>query len=145
MGEDTVDKAIEIGGLKPASCKTTDLPVHGSLHGLSLDDPLYYYGSDREALLALTEENPDWGAKLHPKYEYLQAQVIWAVRHEMARTIEDTLARRIRLLFLDARAALDAAPLTAALMAAELKKNAQWQQEQVSMFHSVAANYILQP
>lgn len=145
MGEDTVGKAIEIGELKPACCKTMDLPVHGSWHGLSVKDPLYYYGSDREAVLALREENPGWGERLHPKYEYLQAQVIWAVRHEMARTIEDVLARRIRLLFLDARAAIDAAPLTAALMAGELKKDAKWQQEQVTLFNALAANYLLQP
>lgn len=145
MGEDTVDRAIVIGELDRVSCKTMELPVHGSLHGINWHDHMYFYGSDKVKVLALLEENSEWGEKLHPKYEYLQAQVIWAVRHEMARTVEDILARRIRLLFLDAGAAMDAAPLTAALMAGELKKDTTWQQEQVALFYKIAANYLLQP
>jgi glycerol-3-phosphate dehydrogenase len=73
----------------------------------------------------------------------LQAEVIWAVRHEMARTVEDVLARRVRLLFLDAQAAMEAAPLVAALMAAEIEKDGQWQKEQVAAFNSLATAYLL--
>jgi glycerol-3-phosphate dehydrogenase len=110
MGEDAVDKAILTGNLNPAACKTLDLPIHGSMQVVDWDDHLYVYGSDREKLLALIQDNREWGDKLHPQYDYLQAEVIWAVRNEMARTVEDVLARRVRLLFLDAKAAIEAAP-----------------------------------
>ena len=54
--------------------------------------------------------------------DYTAAEVIWAVRHEMARTVEDVLARRLRALFLDARAAVDMAPKVAALMGRRAKE-----------------------
>ncbi|MDO3626540.1 glycerol-3-phosphate dehydrogenase/oxidase [Mucilaginibacter sp. BT774] len=143
MGEDAVDKAIDVGSLKPEVSKTKDLAIHGSIRGLSWDDQLYFYGSDRDKLLSAAEGAPEGKEKLHPKYDYLQAQIIWAVRNEMARTVEDVLARRIRLLFLDAQAAIEAAPVTARLMAEELKKDAGWQEEQVSAFTKLAQAYLL--
>jgi glycerol-3-phosphate dehydrogenase len=143
MGEDTVDKAIQTGNLNPAACKTQDLPIHGSVQGVDWEDHLYVYGSDKEKVLALVDEHSDWGNRLHPKYNYLQAEVIWAVRHEMALTVEDVLARRVRLLFLDAKAAMEAAPVTAKLIASELKRDAQWQEEQVTSFNALAKAYLL--
>ena len=143
MGEDAVDRAIQTGNLNPAACRTGDLSIHGSMQGVDWDDHLYVYGSDKEKVLALTMENPGWADKLHPKYNYLQAEVIWAVRHEMARTVEDVLARRVRLLFLDAKAAMEAAPLTAKLVASERKKGAKWQEEQVASFNALAKAYLL--
>ncbi|WP_426669979.1 glycerol-3-phosphate dehydrogenase/oxidase [Mucilaginibacter sp. McL0603] len=145
MGEDTVDKSIQIGGLNSQSCKTKELPIHGSMQGVDWDNYLYVYGSDRDKVLDLVNENLEWGKKLHPHYDYLQAEVIWAVRNEMARTIEDVLARRVRLLFLDAKAAKEAAPVTAKLIAAELVKDAEWQEEQILSFNTLADNYLLQP
>jgi len=50
------------------------------------------------------------------------AEIIFAVRHEYAQTVEDVLARRTRLLFLNAKAAIAAAPTVAAIMAKELEK-----------------------
>jgi glycerol-3-phosphate dehydrogenase len=143
MGEDAVDKAIEVGDLRPEVSKTKDLSIHGSMKGLDWNDHLYFYGSDRDALLALANENPDWGKQLHPKYDYLHVEVIWAVRHEMARTVEDVLARRIRLLFLDAKAAIEAVPLVAKLMAEELKKDVTWKDEQIASFTKLAQAYLL--
>jgi len=143
MGEDAVDQAIEVGSLKSEISKTKELAIHGSTKGLDWNDHLYFYGSDRSAVLALVNENPEWGKKLHPKYDYLQAEVIWAVRHEMARTVEDLLARRIRLLFLDARAAIEAAPVVALLMAEQLKTDETWQDKQVKVFTGLAQTYLL--
>ena len=143
MGEDAVDQAIEVGGLKSEISKTKELAIHGSTKGLDWNDQLYFYGSDRDEVLALVNDNPEWGKKLHPKYDYLQAEVIWAVRHEMARTVEDLLARRIRLLFLDARAAIEAAPVAALLMAEQLKTDETWQDKQVKMFTGLAQTYLL--
>lgn len=93
----------------------------------------------------MTKENKNWKGKLHPRYDYLEAEVIWAIRREMARTVEDILARRLRLLFLDAHAAIAAAPFTAKLMADELGKDERWQNEQVAAFTALAGNYLLQP
>ncbi|MFI5160215.1 MAG: glycerol-3-phosphate dehydrogenase/oxidase [Sphingobacteriales bacterium] len=143
MGEDAVDKAIQTGNLNPAPCKTQGLPIHGSMQGVDWDDHLYVYGSDKEKVLALTQENKEWADKLHPSYDYMQAEVIWAVQYEMARTVEDVLARRVRLLFLDAKAAMEAAPLVAKLIAVELKKDSQWQNEQVAAFNKLAKAYLL--
>lgn len=143
MGEDAVDKATQIGGLEPEISKTKALAIHGSTKEPDWNDHLYFYGSDRSAVLALANENPEWGKKLHPKFEYLQAEIIWAVRNEMARTIEDVLARRIRLLFLDARAAMEAAPVAALLMAVELDKNENWQKDQIAAFTGLAGSYLL--
>jgi len=143
MGEDTIDKAIETAGLPPRASATKDLSIHGNLPGVDRSNHLYVYGSDREAVLALAKENPQWTQKLHPQFEYLQAEVIWAVRNELARTVEDVLARRVRMLFLDARAAIEAAPIVAQLISVELNKDAAWEKQQVADFNSVAGGYLL--
>jgi glycerol-3-phosphate dehydrogenase len=143
MGEDAVDKATQVGGLAYEITKTKALAIHGSTNAPDWNDHLYFYGSDRSAVLALADENPQWGKKLHPKFEYLQAEIIWAARNEMARTVEDALARRIRLLFLDARAAIEAAPVAALLMAVELDKNENWQKDQIAAFTDLAGSYLL--
>ncbi|TWI95298.1 glycerol-3-phosphate dehydrogenase [Mucilaginibacter frigoritolerans] len=145
MGEDTIDKAIEIGGLTPYPNKTKTLPIHGNKADVDRKDHLYVYGSDEAALLALGNENPKWKEKLHPRMPYIKAEVIWGVRHEMARTVEDILARRVRALFLDARAAIDMAPAVADLIAGELNKDTTWKKEQVDLFRKVAKTYLLEP
>ncbi|MEN0053229.1 MAG: glycerol-3-phosphate dehydrogenase/oxidase [Mucilaginibacter sp.] len=145
MGEDTIDKAIEIGNLPPQPSVTKNLPLHGSKNNVNRNDHLYVYGSDEDALLNLLKENCEWAQKLHPDMPYLQAEVIWGVRYEMARSVEDILARRVRALFLNARAAIDMAPQVASLMAAELGKNAAWQKEQVESFTILANGYLLEP
>ncbi|MGZ3928465.1 MAG: glycerol-3-phosphate dehydrogenase/oxidase, partial [Mucilaginibacter sp.] len=81
MAADTVDQAIQTGKLNPKACTTQNLPIHGNQQCADWDDHLYVYGSDREKVLALTNENAGWANKLRPKYDYLQAEVIWAVRH----------------------------------------------------------------
>jgi glycerol-3-phosphate dehydrogenase len=73
----------------------------------------------------------------------IREQVSWFVRHAMARTVEDVLARRSRLLFLDARAAISAAPGIAHLMAEELGYDEQWENTQIKEFNTIANNYLL--
>lgn len=145
MGEDTIDKAIEIGNLTAKPSTTKNLPIHGSKLNVNRNDHLYVYGSDEYALLALINENAEWGKKLHPDMPYIQAEVIWGVRHEMARNVEDILARRVRALFLNARAAIDMAPIVAGLIAKELDKDAVWEKEQVETFTRLANGYLLEP
>jgi glycerol-3-phosphate dehydrogenase len=143
MAQDTVEKAIEIGKLNPHKCITTSLPIHGNKEGVDRTDHLYIYGSDREELLALVEENPDWGEKLHAQMDYIKAEVVWAVRHEMARTVEDVLARRVRVLFLDAKVAIEISPAVARLMAELMSKDKDWERSQVGDFKNIAKGYLL--
>lgn len=138
MAQDCVDRALQVGGLKPAECRTESMRVHGGEDSHRGAGPLAPYGSDAPALESLIAESPALGERLDERLPFLAAQVVWAVRHEMARSVEDVLARRIRALFLDTDAALAAAPKVATLMAAELGRDAAWQTRQLANFQAVA-------
>ena len=103
------------------------------------------YGSDAYEIRKLIEANPGLSEPLHAALPYVKAEVVWAARHEMARTVEDTLARRTRALFLNARAALAMAPAVADLMAAELGWDEVTRTKQLAAFRDVASNYVLHP
>ncbi|RBL90622.1 glycerol-3-phosphate dehydrogenase/oxidase [Chitinophaga flava] len=143
MAEDTVDEAIRQGNITPAKCNTKGMRIHGYQKQPMALAPLDVYGSDAAQVQAIAAMQPELAKTLHPQLPYIKAQVVWAVRQEMARTVEDTLARRLRALFLDAQAAIDMAPEVASIMAAELGKNEDWQQQQVKAFYAVAQNYLL--
>ena len=102
---------------------------------------LGYYGSDRAAIEALAQSDAKAGSKIHPDHPFLYAEALWAVREEMAQTLEDVLARRIRLLFLDARAASEAAEEVARYIATELGKDESWAREQAEDFRKLCAQY----
>lgn len=142
MAEDTVDKAISIAGLPDAPCVTTGLKIHGHSAGDEHRDHLTIYGSDAQRIRLMAREHPELRHRLHENFPNIGAEVVWAVRYEMARTVEDVLARRLRILFLNARAALQMAPEVARLMAAELKRDDQWQEMQRKSFSSLATNYL---
>lgn len=146
MGEDTVDKAIKAGALPNHKSASEEMRVHGSMDADKVDfsNPHYFYGSDEEKIKALIKEDSSLDEKLHPNYSFRKADVVWAARNEMARTIEDFLARRIRVLFLDARAAIDMAPGVAELMAGELGKDADWKEREISNFTELANQYLLE-
>ena len=144
MGQDTVEKAISLGKLPAATSGTAHLPIHGAVATPDRSNHLYVYGSDQPALLELIKQAPALGEKLDAKLEFLKAEVVWAARYEMARTVEDVLARRVRVLFLDAEAAMRMAPTVAALLAQELGHDYAWQQQQVADFAEVARHYLLQ-
>lgn len=143
MGEDTVDKAIALGKLPKRNSRSENLPIHGAKPDPDFNDALYVYGSDREKILTLIEEDPGLGERLDDALDYRKAEVIWAARNEMARTVEDVLARRTRALFLDAKAAVRMAGETARLMAGELGYDEQWQKAQVRAFEKIAENYMI--
>jgi glycerol-3-phosphate dehydrogenase len=92
----------------------------------------------------MEQESPAFTEKISPKYDYTIGEVVWAVREEMARTVDDVLARRVRMLFIDAREALAVAPKVAHVMAAELGKDETWEAEQVDAFTKIAKNYIVE-
>jgi glycerol-3-phosphate dehydrogenase len=143
MAQDTVNKAIAIGKLPNVACKTKNIRIHGVMESLNTTSHLYIYGSDQFAIQQLIKELPELGEKLHQRLEYTKAEIIWAIRYEMARTVEDILARRVRALFLDARVAIEIAPKVAEILAKELTKGKLWQEQQIKEFTSIANQYVL--
>ncbi|MBN1560426.1 FAD-dependent oxidoreductase [candidate division KSB1 bacterium] len=143
MGQDVIDQAAIVAGLEERPCKSEEMRIHGWLKNYDLHDPLHYYGSDALGIHKLQRENIKLARPLHGHLPYTGAEVIWAVREEMARTVEDVLSRRLRALLLDARASIEMAPLVAKLMAAEMKMNKKWQKEQVRAYTSLAQEYLL--
>lgn len=143
MGEDTVDKVALVGGLEERPCITKNMPIHGYARNVQEIDHLQVYGSDRAAILQLMDERPELAEKLHPNLDYIGAEVVWAVTEEMARTVEDVLARRVRALFMDARASIEMAPKVAQLMATEMNKDQRWIDQQLEEYIALAGNYIL--
>ena len=144
MAEDTIDKAIHMGLVEPKKCVTKTLHIHGYRPKPNLADHCYVYGADEPALHQMEQESPTFTEKISPKYDYTIGEVVWAVREEMARTVDDVLARRVRMLFIDAREALAVAPKVAHVMAAELGKDETWEAEQVDAFTKIAKNYIVE-
>ena len=143
MGEETVDQAAVVGGLPERPSPTRDLRLHGFTESVTADGPiLNLYGSEAGAVQRLAEDDPSLRAPLHARLPYSSAEVVWAARHEMARSVEDVLARRTRALFLDARAGIEAAPRVAALLAAELGRDAGWRDRQVRDFTDLARGYL---
>lgn len=142
MAEDAVNTAISRASLEERECVTAGLAIHGSIETDDFQAPLYYYGSDIPSLRLLIEKDPSLGKPIHPHLSYLGAEIVWAAHHEMCVTVEDALSRRTRALFLDARAALEAAPGVAALLAKSLNKDASWEKRQVEEFSAIAINYL---
>jgi len=145
MGQDVIDQAAQVAGLQERPCRTETMRVHGWLKDYHAGDPLHYYGADALGIHRLLRENLKLAEPLHPKLPYIAAEVVWAVREEMARTVEDVLARRTRALLLDARAAIEMGRIVAAIMADEMGKDNLWQREQVQLFTALAREYILVP
>lgn len=147
MAEDTVDEAMKVHRLGNTPSKTEHLSIHGNVKPEQVDrtNHLYVYGSDIPAIKALQESNPRYAQKIHPDHPFTVAEVVWAVRNEMAETIEDILARRVRLLFLDARAAIDSAHHVARIIAEEKGYSEEWAQKQENEFIELAKGYLLTP
>ncbi|PJB00554.1 MAG: FAD-dependent oxidoreductase [Ignavibacteriales bacterium CG_4_9_14_3_um_filter_30_11] len=143
MAEDVIDKAILVCGLAEIECVTKNLPIHGYLKNTNFEEPLYYYGIDKKQIEeTLISVNSELKEKLHPSFPYLKAEVIWAARKEMARTVEDFLARRSRALLLNAKASIEMAPEVAKLMAKELHKDSMWIKNQIEEFTQLAKDYV---
>jgi glycerol-3-phosphate dehydrogenase len=145
MAEETVNKAAMVALLAPRPCTTENLPIHGYLRNVKRKKHHSVYGADYSHIKALKEEDEKLEKVLHPKLPYTAAEVVWAVQHEMAQTVEDVLSRRTRALLLDARAAIDMAPEVAQMMAKLLKKPKAWEKEQIAAFTALAQDYLLVP
>jgi len=139
MAEDTIEQALLLANLEPRPSVSVNLNIHGFYEASQQFGALQAYGSDARHIKALMEED---AVSLHDKHEVYAAEILWAAEHEWCRTIEDFLARRRRILFLDARAAMEMAPEVSRILAACLKRDARWQKEQVEQFNRLAANYL---
>ena len=128
MAEDTVNLAIELANITEKGCVTENLKI---------------YNSDVEEIQKLIAENPKLAEKLHTDLPYCAAEIVRAARNEMARTVEDVLARRTRALFLNARAAIEIAPPAARIMAEEIGKDEDWINEQIRLFNETAKHYVI--
>ena len=144
MAEDVIDHAELVGGLDHRLCGTHELAIHGS-GGAPADVPAHFgvYGSDAAAIRDLIAAEASLAEPIHPRLEFLKAEVVWHVRHEMARTVEDVLARRTRALLLDARTSIEAAGSVAELMARELQQGQSWIEAQIKAYASLASGYVL--
>lgn len=135
MARDAVDAVCRALGIA-AACTTADQPLAGgenfaphawqqiaAQYRLTEDIAQHLcrnYGSRAAAVAGLTRENPDWAQPLAPGYPFIRAEVIHAVRDEMACTPRDVLARRVRLEILNWETTLSVIPDVVALMAAEM-------------------------
>ena len=144
MAEDIINQAIKIAGLPNKPSITKKLKLHGYTKSSDSSKWDYVYGSDKKYINDLINDDPSNAQLLHQEYTFVKAHVVWAVRAEMAMTIEDVLARRVRLLFLDAKAATEVAPVVASIIATETGKDKVWEEMQVKEFITLAQNYILE-
>jgi glycerol-3-phosphate dehydrogenase len=143
MAEDCVEHAIVLGQLEERPCVTSQLPIHGALRETTSLGALAVYGTDASEVQKLAKEKAELAQQLHPALPIIGAQVVWAVRQEMARTLDDVLARRTRALFLNARAAIEMAPRAARLMAAELGRDLDWQESELRDFTQIAKYFLV--
>lgn len=139
MGEDMINKVEKELNWQHIPGATHSLKIHGYVKAVNQNDPLYFYGSDEAFIKEISGGNGN--EMISNKLLISEAQVIWAVKEEMARSIEDFLSRRTRSLLLDARESIRVAPAISGIMAREMKKDENWINEQLKNFMKVAINY----
>ncbi|WP_075350233.1 glycerol-3-phosphate dehydrogenase/oxidase [Algoriphagus marinus] len=142
MGEDTVDYFEQVTGTKPNASTSADMKIQGNT---TKPEKGHWgvYGTDAKAIHALAESHPEWKEKIHPDFPNILAEVIWAIRNEMAVKLDDVLSRRIRMLILDAQAAIDSAPKVVKLMAEEMGKDQAWIAAELADFQKTAEKYLI--
>ncbi len=143
MAEDCINIAARTGRLIHSDCRTHQLALHGFAWQRDPHDPLFIYGDEADNIHALQHKDPKLKEIIHPHLPYTFAEVEWAIKHEMAMTVEDILARRTRCILLNAKAAKETAPAIAKFMAEKMQKDEKWINEQVSSFNAFAQGYIL--
>ncbi len=142
MAEDVIDHAEMVAGVENRRCQTETLQIHGWTRATIREKNLQPYGRDAARIRAVFREKSSYRDLLHPALTAQQGEVIWHARHEMARTVEDVLARRTRSLLLNARASIETAPLVARLLAQELGRDAAWAASQVKAYTALARGYV---
>jgi glycerol-3-phosphate dehydrogenase len=145
MAEDTLNFMAREGMIEKRACITDNVKLHGATAEPKNGDLfLREYGSDADMIETLAADEPRLSKTIDDALPYTFAEVVFAVRFEMARTLEDVLSRRTRSLLLDAAAALRAAPAVASLMARELGEDQNWMKDQIGLFGELTQrNYML--
>ena len=140
MAEDVLEQAMARGLLaRRAGGATARLPLLGAAPGRPMSEPpgAHLYGSEAALLLSLPgAERWLWRDAESDKPALSEAMVRFAARYEMARSVEDVLARRCRLLFLDAAEAARQADTVAAILADEIGHDVD-----TAAFKQLAAQY----
>jgi glycerol-3-phosphate dehydrogenase len=131
MAEDAVNNALFISKQPKMDCVTVSLKIGDPEKRLAMID-------------AIIAEDKRYAKLLHENFPYSIAEVIFAIRHELAETVEDVLARRTRILFLNARVAKELASNVVRLLAKELGKDEEWVEKQIQAFHELTKQYIIQ-
>jgi glycerol-3-phosphate dehydrogenase len=144
MAQDVIDQAEEIAAFERKPCKTEHLQIHGWTQQKVDEEYLKVYGADAPKLKSLIKESKELDRLLHKDLPYKAVEVVWAVRNEMARTLDDVLSRRTRALLLNARASVEIAPDVAKLMARESGKSGRWKKQQVEEYTELAKRYVIE-
>jgi glycerol-3-phosphate dehydrogenase len=143
MAEDCVDHAITLGHLDERPCITRDLHIHGYREQIDDLGPLGVYGTDALSIQGLAASDPSLAVRLDPALPYIGAEVVWAARAEMARTVDDVISRRTRALFLNARAAQRMIEPVARLLARELHRDDAWIRGQIESAFALTEKYVV--
>ncbi len=143
MAEDAINNAAFVGKLNKVECTTASLQIGIACNLSNIPQHWHLYGEGAYQIVQLLQENNSWNEKIHSNHPYIKAEIIWMIRNEMAVTVEDILARRIRLLLLDAKAAIAAAVVVAMIMKEELKQSEFWMQDQINSFTELAQQYLI--
>ena len=140
IAEDTVNTVLMVSGLSERKCNTETLPIFGFDPTTNWNDPLHFYGTEAKKVEAM---DLNGNKSLSSKLFITKNQICWAIKNEMAITLEDVLARRTRCLFLDAYETEKIAPKVAEIMAFELKKEKKWVIQELKNFNLILKNYQL--
>ncbi|MBT8401951.1 MAG: glycerol-3-phosphate dehydrogenase/oxidase [Rhodothermia bacterium] len=143
MAEDTIDQASIVAQLEERPCVTREMRIHGWVEDPDEEKEYGVYGADAPLVAQICREVKRGEEYLHPSLPYRRGEIIHAVRNEMARTVDDVLARRLRALLLDARASIEVTPLVAAMIAGELGLGDDWIDEQTESFRDLARGYLV--
>ena len=133
MAADAVDRAMHVADMPAKPCAT---------ESLRLADTRRRSGQSAMETLPGTGGHGPRSRRLHPNLPLTADDVLHAARHEMARTVEDVLARRSRALLLNARAAMEVAPSVAALLTRGFGRGSVWEAEQIAVFRELAKGYL---
>jgi glycerol-3-phosphate dehydrogenase len=153
MAQDTVDAVVRELGESPhrRRCVTKHLPLLGATSKtrdpVTMAQPhahlLTRYGSEAPNVLALAEGHPELLEPAVADLPYTRAELVYAAREEMARTLGDVLARRTRAAIQRAQATMDAAPAAAALIASDMGWSEAEAAEQAARFTESSEKELL--
>ena len=159
MAKDAVDQVCHLLGMK-RECRTESHLLHGGKdwtsdfwkkikekYGFNSDISQHLaqkYGTFAEVPAELAIRHAESGERILPGFPFLKAEIVYAARAEMACTIRDFLARRIRLEMSDWQASIEAAPVVAQIMGQELGWTEQRMQQESDAYKTLLEGFRMQ-